>query len=120
MIKDLSYNESEMIKTEQVMEAVGGILKCPKTPIGTSAKKVRFMMPRSSVVSSASSSIIGESLKSMQEVMELSDSYVKNFGLLLTKKEQEVFGDRCPKGFTKIDRLSKCGKSIVWLGERKS
>lgn len=35
----------------------------------------------------------------------------------LTKKEKEIFGDRCPEGFKKLGVLGKGQETIVWLAE---
>jgi len=38
-------------------------------------------------------------------------------GWLLLDAEKIQYGDRCPKGFTKLELLGKGGCAIVWLAK---
>ena len=34
----------------------------------------------------------------------------------LTEQERALFGNRCPRGYKKLDLLGKGGCAVVWLG----
>jgi hypothetical protein len=37
---------------------------------------------------------------------------------VLTDSEKQVYGDRVPKGYEKLDLLGKGGCALVWLGKK--
>jgi hypothetical protein len=44
----------------------------------------------------------------------------KKTNWILSEQEKQTYGDRCPKGYDKIDLLGKGGCALVWLAKNSA